>query len=109
MTAKLSSIAGGQSSVVLFYALLHTVELAVSAGLNDLEVVSDEAGVPDISFAHGPDHPYLVGPVLNRLLDIGIGHKNGIEVGVAIDQNGWEPHRDRGAGNQVILRHHVRG
>src|SRR5919202_4940842 len=81
------------------------MEVPIGAGFYNLEVVRDEAVVPLAALAYCPDHPQLVGAAPDRLLDVGIGYEDRVDVGVAVDDHRREPHWERDAGSQIVFTH----
>src|SRR5207302_841259 len=69
--------------IIIGNAFQNSAVMTVGACLYNLEVSSDEARMPFIFIADSPNYPNFVSAATNRLLDVGVGHINSIDVSVA--------------------------
>ena len=103
--AEFAALALGNRLVAGFDAVEIALQVPVGGRLDDLEVGIDEAALPALLAADGPDDPELLGTAADRFHQVGIGQIDAIDVAVAIDRHRCEPHRQRHASDEQVLAH----
>ncbi len=78
---------------------------AVGGGFDDLEVVVNEAIVPLAALAHRPDHPELVGTAADGFFEVAVGDVDGVDVGVAVQDDRRKEHGQGDGGAEVVFIH----
>src|SRR4051812_39370202 len=105
MPPKFAGSACYNRVVVGFNSLANAPEVAVGAGFDDLEIVRNKAIFPILMFADRPNHPDLVRSAPNRFFQVGVGDKNRVDIGIAVDLDRRKPHWQRHTRDQEILAH----
>ena len=95
--------------VVVFDPRQYSLITAVCRRLENSEEITDEAVEPFAARAGGPDHPKLVGVAADGLFKVACGIEYGVDVGIAVNAEGWKPYWQRRGCDEEVLRHFRRG